>query len=83
MAYEPKYYTVVWFDYLELHFFSYILHAYIAHVYLFIYTLGRWRLHFHSGRSLNFTDKFTILVVVFKCVLLQNYLSNLVQIYSI
>ena len=36
MAYEPKYYTVIWFDPLELHFFSYILRAYIAHMYLCI-----------------------------------------------
>ena len=76
MAYEPKCYTVIWFDPLELHFFSYILWAYIAHMYLFIqYTLGRW--------SFILTDKYTILVVVFKCALLQNYLSDLVQIYSI
>ena len=37
------------FDFLELHFFSYILCTYIAHVYLFIYALGGWSFIFTVG----------------------------------
>ena len=37
------------FDSFELHFFSCILYAYIAHVYLFIDTLSRWSFIFTVG----------------------------------
>ena len=47
------------FDSLELHFFSYILYAYITHVYLFIYTLSRWSFIFTVGGA-KFSHKFTI-----------------------
>ena len=66
---------------LELHFFSCIICVHRSRVLVYLYSKTA-ELHFHSGWSLVFTDKFTILVVVFKCVLLENYLSNLFQTYS-
>ena len=70
------------FDSLELHFFRYILCIYCSRVLVYLYSM-RAELHFHSGGSLVFTDKFTILVMVFKCVVLRNYWSDHFQTYSI
>ena len=39
------------FDSLKLHFFSYILCAYITRVYLFIYSLSRWSFIFTVGEA--------------------------------
>ena len=63
---------------LKLHFFCYILCVHHSCVLVYVYP-KRMEHHFHSGRSLIFTDKFT---VYFKCLLLGNYLSDLVQTYS-
>ena len=48
----PNITQLIEFDCIELHFFSCILYAYIAHMYLFIYALIEW--------SFIFTVKFTI-----------------------
>ena len=79
--------NIIWlfdFESLRLHFFSYILYAYIAHMFLFIgiYLCTKQAgLNFHSRRSLNFTDWFTVLGLNFKYAVLRNYCSDLVQIY--
>ena len=71
-----------WVDHLELHFFCHILCMYHPCVFVYLYSECA-ELHFHSGWSLIFTVKFTVLVVVFKCALLENYLFNSFQTYSI
>ena len=75
--------NIIWlfdFDSLRLHFFGYILPVHHSHVFVYLYSM-RAELHFHSGRSLIFTDWFTILGLNFKHAVLRNYWSNLIQIY--
>ena len=47
MAYHPKYYAVILFDPLELHFFRYILPIHSSRV--FIYALSWWSFIFTVG----------------------------------